>query len=324
MSDCRVRLLCLSQDLRQRRHQLPNHLTHVLLRKLALLLAAPLRLLLLAAPLRLLLLAAPLRLLLLAAPLRLLLLTAPLRLLQTAPLRLLLTAILAVLLAVSCLSVTTLSIATKSITADRLHRWRAGPRAVGLGLIESCPLLRMELGIVRGILLLGFVVNHRLFSLRWVAPLSPQSVKTIGLRARSIGKRAKLRHSGMTKSLTHDHSTEINQAGRSLSEEACPYPVNVSAVSRTRDICHVRDEWQRNCVGGKDECGLLLLAAFRLVASGPWFRFDALVLDVRSRIIREHKSGARIHRRRDFFAELQRYFCGNTVHGSGAPRSFAA
>ena len=48
ISDCRVRLLCLSQDLRQRWHQLPYHLAHVLLRKLALLLAAPLRLLLLA------------------------------------------------------------------------------------------------------------------------------------------------------------------------------------------------------------------------------------------------------------------------------------
>src|SRR5258708_23877962 len=104
------------------------------------------------------------------------------------------------------------------------------------------------------------------------------------------------------RSLNRDQSSGTKSVRRSL-----PIFVNVSAVSRTRDICHVRDEWQRNCVGGKYQCGLLLLAAFRLVASGPWFRFDALVLDVRSRIIREHESRAKIHRRRDFFAELQRY-----------------
>ena len=51
ISYCRVRLLCLSQDLRQHWHQLANHLAYVLLRKLALLLTAPLRLLHLAPPL---------------------------------------------------------------------------------------------------------------------------------------------------------------------------------------------------------------------------------------------------------------------------------
>src|SRR5258708_7311579 len=84
-----------------------------------------------------------------------------------------LTAILAVLLTRSCLSE---SITTESITTNRLHQWRAGPRRIWLpGLrIERCPLLRVELRIVHGILLLGFVVSHRLFSLRWLAPLSPQ------------------------------------------------------------------------------------------------------------------------------------------------------
>jgi len=56
VADRPVRLLCLGQNLRQRRHQLPYHLIHILRRKLALLTAPllpPLRLLLAPALMRL-------------------------------------------------------------------------------------------------------------------------------------------------------------------------------------------------------------------------------------------------------------------------------
>ena len=138
VADCPVRLLCLRQDLRQRRHQLPYHLIHILLRKLALLLTAPL------------------------SPLRLLL--APAERGDAG-----LTAILAVLLAICRLplAVTALSITAKSMAAHCLHQRHIAPGAIGLaGLAKP---LRIELRM-RGILLLDIEVSHRLISLRWLMP----------------------------------------------------------------------------------------------------------------------------------------------------------
>src|SRR5882757_7226331 len=78
------------------------------------------------------------------------------------------------------------------------------------------------------------------------------------------------------RSLNRDQTVGTKSVRTSL-----PISVNISAVSRTRDICQLRDEWQRNGVGGKYKCGLLLLAAFRPVASQPWSgrcsRFESLL-----------------------------------------------
>src|SRR3981189_2434956 len=103
------------------------------------------------------------------------------------------------------------------MTTNRLHQRRAGPCRIWLGglRIERCPLLRVELRIVHGILLLSFVVVHRLFSLRSLGPLSPQRTKTIGPRIRSYSMRTNLRHTGVTTltltlklTLTLNHSLE--------------------------------------------------------------------------------------------------------------------
>src|SRR5205823_1559829 len=133
VADRSVWLLGLRQDLRQRRHQLPYHLIYILLRKLALLLAAPL------------------------SPLRLLL--APAEGADAG-----LTAILAVLLAVCRLP---LSVTALSMAAHSLHQRHIAPGAIGLAGLGKP--LRIELRM-RGILLLDIEVGHRLFSLRWLMP----------------------------------------------------------------------------------------------------------------------------------------------------------
>ena len=126
MADSPVWLLCLRQDLRQRRHQLPYHLIHILLRKLALLLTAPL------------------------SPLRLLLAPA-LGCIVSERADAGLTAILAVWLAICRLplSVTTLSITAKSMAAHSLHQRHIAPGAIGLAGLGKP--LRIELRM-RGIL----------------------------------------------------------------------------------------------------------------------------------------------------------------------------
>src|SRR6267378_2331870 len=89
------------------------------------------------------------------------------------------------------------------------------------------PLLRIK----RGILLLHIEVSHRLFSLRWLTPLSPQRTKTMSsrLRARTRPRNRTLydesnhRHRGTAHSLALDHSIEINQSEPVLCKNS-PYP----------------------------------------------------------------------------------------------------
>src|SRR5712671_976714 len=136
-----VRRLCLRQDLRQGGHQLTHHLPHILLRKLTLLLAAPLRLLLLAPALG-------------SLGLR----TPPGA--GSIPTDGWLAAILAVLLAKGCLS--------QPITSEPVT---AGMRGVR---IERRPLLGIELWVVL-VLLLGIEVGHRCFSLAMVGAPQPNT-----------------------------------------------------------------------------------------------------------------------------------------------------
>src|SRR5712671_6114733 len=135
ISDSRLRGLCLSQDVRQGGHQLAHHFAHVLLRKLALLRATPLRLLLLAPTLG----------------------TSLGAVSKPADGRL--AAILAVRLAEGCL--------TQSITSQSVTGGLRGVR------IERRPLLGIELWVVE-VLLLVIEVGHRCFSLRFAMVGAPQ------------------------------------------------------------------------------------------------------------------------------------------------------
>jgi hypothetical protein len=146
---------------------------------------------------------------------------------------------LTVLLAVRRLpqSITTLmAVAAKSISADCLHQRRVGPGAIGLGgLRKRRPCLRIELRIV----LLGIEVSHRLFSLRWLVPLSPRRTKTTcsrlrtrtGLTTEHFATRASRRPSGMPHSCARSlNRIESIGTGIVCKEQFRPISVNVSAT----------------------------------------------------------------------------------------------
>jgi hypothetical protein len=183
-------------------------------------------------------------------------------------------------------------------------------------------LLRVELRIVHGILLLGFVISHRLFSLRWLTPLSPQRTKAIGPRIRIHSMKANLHHTGRTKSLNSiTPSTRITSAQTGLR-----ISVNVSAVSRARDA-YPRELWMAGdrvegqirmraviscCTGVHPGCeqpsSCWVLCVFWLLAP-EYFSFWG--------------SPSTIQPTSDVFAERRRYFCGNSVCGSKIAAAFA-
>src|SRR5437660_352648 len=121
------------------------------------------------------------------------------------------------------------------MTADRLHRRRVAPGAIGLG---AGPLLRIK----RGILLLHIEVSHRLFSLRWLMPSAHnERRRSSRLRARTRPRNRTLydesnhRHRGMrTRSRSITQSRSINR-NRFCAKTIQPISVNVSVASWARD-----------------------------------------------------------------------------------------
>src|SRR5258708_24084439 len=126
---------------------------------------------------------------------------------------------------------------------------------------------------MRGILLLGIEVSHRLFSLRWLVPLSPHRTKTRFVFLSSYSNSSSLRilrdeskaASHCYDELTRTRSLNWDQSiGTRSGQNSSAHFVNVSAVSQRRRISQARNEGQ---VGMSANAKRLLLAAFIPVAS---------------------------------------------------------
>src|SRR5258708_40315978 len=113
---------------------------------------------------------------------------------------------------------------------------------------------------MRGILLLCIEVSHRLFSLRWLVPLSPHRTKTRFVFLSSYSNSSSLRTRTLrdeSKAASHcyDELTRARSLNRDQSigtrsgQNSSAHFVNV-AVSQRRRISQARDEGQ--CRG--DEC----------------------------------------------------------------------
>src|SRR5258708_27995084 len=125
--------------------------------------------------------------------------------------------------------------------------------------------------------------------------------------------RAKLRHTVMTNSLARDHSIGINQSEPALVKTA--QRISSTSPFRSGDA-FLRRVMRDNAEGmSANENGYCLPRSSRLQASLRPVGCAALRIFA-PEYFSFCESHSTIHRSSDIFAELKRYFCGNTVHGS--------
>jgi hypothetical protein len=148
-----------------------------------------------------------------------------------------------------------------------------------------------------------------------VDALSPQRTKATGPRIRIHAIKAKLRHTGRMKSPTLNHS--LNQ------DHVCPnrsaHPAISLPFSRARDALPRRLMNGRGIGGGSEEhyeYPLFLAARSSFRCEQPSSCWVLCAWMFAPEYFRYANSHSRMYRASDVFAEVQRYFQGNSVYGS--------